>query len=119
MKQGLLGFGADVVRAKALGAKAERAKFKPKSTRKMLFRPKGTCNLQKVTDPLAPTATMDVCQIQAKGYEENVVRAKGYVPFTKSRVPLGLNWMFDKFKSKSTRKRLFGPKGTCNLQKIT
>ena len=53
-------------------------KFKPKGTRKMSFGRKGTCTLQKVTYPLAPTATMDVCQIQAKGYEENIVRAKGY-----------------------------------------
>ena len=66
------------------------AKLKPKGTRKILFGPKGTCILQIVTYPVAPTATLvDFCQIQAKGYEENVVRAKGYVHFAKSHVPFG------------------------------
>ena len=88
LEGGLLGLGAEVVRAKALGAKAVRAKFKPKGTRKMMFGPKGTCISQKVTNPLAPTATMvDFCQTQAKGYEENAVRAKGYVHFAKGHVP--------------------------------
>ena len=90
MKRGLLGFDADTVRAKA-GAEAARAKFKPKGTRKILFGPKSTCILQKVRYALAPTATMGVCQIQAKGYEENVVQAKGYVQFAKSHVPFGPN----------------------------
>ena len=30
-----------------------------------------------------------MCQIQAKGYEENVVRAKGFVHFAKGLVPFG------------------------------
>ena len=72
---------------------AARAKFKPKGTRKILFGPKRTYILQKVTYPLAPTETMDVCQIQAKGYEENVVQAKGQ--FAKSHVPFGPNWTCD------------------------
>ena len=56
-------------------------------TRQMLFGLKGTCISQKVTNPLAPTAPMvDFCQTRAKGYEENVVRAKGYVQFAKSHV---------------------------------
>ena len=62
------------------------AKLKPKGTRKMLFGLKGSCIAQKVTYPLAPTATVDACQTQAKGYEENVVRAKGYVHFAESHV---------------------------------
>ena len=66
-------------------------KFKPKGTRKMLFGPKGTCIAQKLTYPLASTATVDVFQIQAKGYEENVVRAKGYAHYAKSHVPFGPN----------------------------
>ena len=68
------------------------AKFKPKGTRKMLFGRKGTRISQKVTNPLAPTAPMvDFCQTRAKGYEENVVRAKGYVHFAKSHIPFGPN----------------------------
>ena len=52
------------------------AKFKPQGTRKMLFGPKGTCILQKVTYPLAPTATMDACQIQAKAHGAFSAQAK-------------------------------------------
>ena len=70
------------------------AKLKPKGTRKMLFGLKGSCIAQKVTYPLAPTATMDVCQFQAKGYEENAVRAKQYVHFGKSHEPVGPNSTF-------------------------
>ena len=73
------------------------ATFKPKGTRKILFGPKGTCILQKVTYPLAPAVAMDVCQIQAKGYEENVVRAKGYVHFVKGNVPLIATYVAIKF----------------------
>ena len=67
------------------------AKFKPKGARKILFGPRRTCILQKVTYLLAPTATVDVSQIQAKEYEKNVVRAKGYVHFAKSHIPLTRN----------------------------
>ena len=70
------------------------ARFKPKGTRKKLLVLKGSCIAQKVTYPLAPTTTMDVCQFQAKGYEENAVQAKQYVHFGKSHVLFGPNSTF-------------------------
>ena len=72
------------------------AKLKPKSTRKMLFGRKGTCILQKVTYPLAPTATMDICQIQAKAHGAFSARAKEpQVKFAMSRglCPQSLKWI--------------------------
>ena len=59
-----------------------------------------------------PVRGLEVCQIQAKGYEENVVRAKGYVYFAKSHVPFGPNChkLFAKFTPKGTRETMFGPK---------
>ena len=100
MKRGLLGFGADVVRAKALSAKVVQAEgyeenvvgaktLKGKSGSSQRVRGKRYSGqkvrafLQKVTYPLAP-ATMRVF----KGYEENDVQATGYVHFAKSHVPL-------------------------------
>jgi len=99
--------------------------FKPKSPEEMGFVPKlpvpitGARNGGVPVSALAPTATMGVFLIQAKGYEDNVVQAKGYVQFAKSHVPFGPNWTFAKLKPKGTRKMLFGPKGTYILQKVT
>ena len=82
-----------------------------------MFGPKNPCILQKASYALAPTATMGVCQIQARWYEKNVVWAKGFVHFAKSHVLCGPNWTFDKVKTKGTRKMLLRPKGTCIFKK--
>ena len=51
------------------------------------------------------TDTMDVCQIQAKGYEEKVVRAIGYVHCAKSHVPFGPNCHNGRLPNSSQRVR--------------